>query len=49
MKAKFCGSGAENNSFSLLDVFDGGTIRLTEFRKQAKYEWRESCDWLRSL
>ena len=23
-----------------LDVFDGGAIRLTGFRKQAKYEWR---------
>ena len=34
------GSGAENNGFSLLDVFDGGTIRLTGFRKQAKYEWK---------
>lgn len=34
------GSGAENNGFSLMDVFDGGTIRLTGFRKQAGYEWR---------
>lgn len=33
------GSGAENNGYSLMDVFDGGTIRLTGFRKQAKYEW----------
>ena len=33
------GSGSENNGFSLVDVFDGGTIRLTGFRKQAKYEW----------
>lgn len=32
------GSGAENNGFSVMDVFDGGTIRLTGFRKQAKYE-----------
>lgn len=33
------GSGAENNGFSVMDVFDGGSIRLTGFRKQAKYEW----------
>lgn len=33
------GSGAENNGFSVMDVFDGGTIRLNGFRKQAKYEW----------
>ena len=35
------GSGAENNGYSLMDVFDGGTIRLTGFRKQAKYEWQQ--------
>ena len=34
------GAGAENNGYSLLDVFDGGTLRLTGFKKQAKYEWR---------
>jgi predicted phosphodiesterase len=34
------GSRAENNGFSVMDVFDGGTIRLTGFRKQAKYEWK---------
>lgn len=34
------GPGAENNGFSVMDLFDGGTIRLTGFRKQAKYEWR---------
>jgi len=34
------GSGAENNGFSLMDVFEGGTIRLAGFRKQAKYEWK---------
>jgi alkaline phosphatase len=34
------GSGAENNGFSVMDVFDSGTIRLTGFRKQAKYEWK---------
>ncbi len=34
------GSGVENSGFAVMDVFDGGTIRLTGFRKQAKYEWR---------
>lgn len=34
------GSGAENNGYSLLNVFAGGTMRLTGFRKQANYEWR---------
>jgi predicted phosphodiesterase len=34
------GSGADNNGFSVMDVFDGGTIRLTGFRKQSKYEWK---------
>lgn len=34
------GSGAESNGFSVMDVFDGGTIRLMGFRKQAKYEWK---------
>jgi alkaline phosphatase len=34
------GSGAENNGFSLMDVFDGGTIRLTGFRKQSSYDWK---------
>jgi alkaline phosphatase len=34
------GSGAENNGYSVMDVFDGGTIRLSGFRKQAKYEWK---------
>ena len=33
------GSGAENNGYSLLDVFAGGTLRLKGFKKQAKYEW----------
>lgn len=33
------GSGAENNGYSVMDIFDGGTIRLTGFRQQAKYEW----------
>jgi hypothetical protein len=31
--------GAENSGYSLIDGFDGGTIRLMGFRKQANYEW----------
>lgn len=34
------GSGEGNNGYSLMDVFDDGTIRLTGFRKQSKYEWK---------
>lgn len=33
------GSEPMNNGYSLMDVFEDGTIRLTGFRKQAKYEW----------
>lgn len=34
------GAGVENNGYSLMDVFESGTIRLAGFKKQAKYEWR---------
>ena len=34
------GSGAENNGYSLLDVFGDGSLRLKGFKKQAKYDWR---------
>jgi alkaline phosphatase len=33
------GTGAENNGYSTLDLFDGGTIRLSGFKKQARYAW----------
>jgi alkaline phosphatase len=33
------GSGAENNSYSMLDVATDGTITVTGFRKQKSYEW----------
>lgn len=33
------GSGEENNGYSTMDVFADGTIRITGFRKQNKYEW----------
>ena len=34
------GSGVENSGFSLMDIFDGGTIRLTGFCKQSSYDWK---------
>jgi predicted phosphodiesterase len=34
------GSGAANNGFSLMDMYDSGTIRLTGFRKQSSYDWK---------
>ncbi len=33
------GSGAENNSYSLMRIFPSGEIRLDGFRKQADYHW----------
>ena len=34
------GLGLESSGFSLMDIFDGGTIRLTGFRKQSSYDWK---------
>ena len=36
------GSGAENNGYSLLDILDGGTLRLQGYRKQSNYDWPTS-------
>ena len=33
------GAGEEDNGYSVMDVFDNGLIRITGFRKQAKYDW----------
>lgn len=33
------GSGAENNGYSIMDIFEGGRIRITGFRKQTNREW----------
>ncbi|MBT6156053.1 MAG: alkaline phosphatase [Planctomycetaceae bacterium] len=33
------GSGAENNGYSVMDIFEGGSIRITGFRKQQNREW----------
>ena len=33
------GSGAENNGYSVMEVAPAGTIRLTGFRKQNRYDW----------
>ncbi len=34
------GAAPENNGYSLLDVLQDGSLILTGFRKQAKYEWK---------
>jgi alkaline phosphatase len=34
------GAAPENSGYSLLDVMQDGSILLTGFRKQAKYEWK---------
>ena len=33
------GSGERNNGYSTMDIFAGGAIRITGFRRQKKYEW----------
>lgn len=33
------GSGEQNNGYSTMDLFEGGAIRITGFRKQKKYDW----------
>lgn len=33
------GSGAENNGYSVMEITPEGTIRLTGFRHQKKYDW----------
>jgi alkaline phosphatase len=33
------GSGAKNNGYSSMDVFEDGSLRVTGFRKQNDYEW----------
>ncbi len=33
------GSGAENNGYSIMNMSHDGTIRLTGFRKQTRYDW----------
>lgn len=41
LKAMVEGSGAENNGYSLMEIDQDGTIRLTGFRKQKGYDWRQ--------
>lgn len=36
------GAAPDNNGFSTLDVLNDGTIRLTGFRKQASYTWKNA-------
>jgi alkaline phosphatase len=33
------GAGEQNNGYSTMDLFEGGAIRITGFRKQKKYDW----------
>lgn len=33
------GSGPQNNGYALMDVLEGGAIRVSGFRKQATYAW----------
>ena len=33
------GAGSENNGYSLLEIAQSGTIRLSGFRKQSDYKW----------
>jgi len=41
MVAMVEGSGDENNGYSTMDILEGGTIRITGFRKQKNYAWSE--------
>jgi len=34
------GAGPDNSGYSIMDVLEGGTIRLTGFRKQFNYIWK---------
>ena len=36
------GSGAENNSYSIMEIAPTGTIQLTGFRQQKSYDWKSS-------
>jgi predicted phosphodiesterase len=36
------GAGPDSNGYSAMDVLEGGTIRLTGFRKQANYTWKHA-------
>ena len=33
------GSGAKSNGYSMMSIANGGTIKITGFRKQADYDW----------
>ncbi len=36
------GTGAENNSYSVMEIAPNGTIQLTGFRQQKSYDWKKS-------
>jgi alkaline phosphatase len=37
------GTGEQNNGYSLLDVFDDGTLRVTGYRNQKNYRWSKEA------
>ena len=39
LRAMVEGAGLENNGYSLLDVFEDGTLRVSGFAKQTNYRW----------
>ena len=39
LRAMVEGTGAENNGYSLLNLFSNGDLELTGFRKQESYQW----------
>lgn len=39
LKAMVEGSGAVNNGYSTMDIFEDGTIQIKGFRKQDNYRW----------
>jgi len=34
------GAGPDSNGYSTMDVLEGGTSRVSGFRKQANYPWK---------
>jgi len=40
LRAVIEGAGAESSGYSLMDLFDDRSIKVTGFRKQAIYAWR---------
>jgi predicted phosphohydrolase len=43
LEAMVEGSGAQNNGYSLLDIFEDGTLRVTGYRNQKNYRWSKEA------